>query len=94
MGRKAPRRVRVTGTGDDLGQAEPRGYRAPGLSFPLAKLPLNLSGAQEAEVWERARLCALAGCGEAVHCMQLAWGILGVLTPPLPCSPSPALGSK
>ena len=57
MGRKAHSRVGVTGAGDDLGQAEPQVFlfawtgRAPGLSFCLAKPPLNLSGAQEAEVW-------------------------------------------
>lgn len=37
----------------DRGRRQPRTGRAPGLSFPLAKPPLNLSGAQEAEVWGR-----------------------------------------
>lgn len=88
MGRKAHGRVRVTGAGDDLGQAEPRGYSVRGLSFPWL-LPLNLSGAQEAEglgtstpvcsgwVWGG---CALPAAG---------LGILGVLSPPQPCSPGP-----
>lgn len=35
------------------GRRRPRTGRAPGLSFPLDKPPLTLSGAQEAEVWGR-----------------------------------------
>ena len=61
----------VIQTGRATGLPEPRG-----LSFPLAKPPLNLSGAQEAEVWGTIQCCHSCvlwpGCGEAVNCMQPA----------------------
>lgn len=46
------------GKGSEGGQAEPQGYQSQGLlSLPLVMSPMNLSGAQNAAVWEIIQSC-------------------------------------
>lgn len=46
------------GKGSDGGHAEPQGYQSQGpLSLPLVMSPMNLSGAQNAAVWEIIQGC-------------------------------------